>query len=149
MQDENERRVEPPSLTENERNEVLGLSNDPVLRRAWLLYLAQKYLPFDQAIDWARIAEQFIAGSPSDAHRASSRALLHSGGGSSRRSGASIRDSVLQLIKDNPAGLSRGEILQHLDLKGDKAGEISVSNALTALIKRKEITRRERKYRVQ
>lgn len=147
--DEDTGRGERPDLAANEGDEVLGLSNDPVLRRSWLLYQARKYLPFDQAIDWARRAEQFITGSSSDSHPASSRALLHSGGGSSRRGGAGIRDPVLQLIKDNPAGLSRGEILQRLDLKGDKAGETSVSNALTALVKKKEVTRRGRKYRVE
>ena len=140
--------AEAAPISENERLEVLGLAKDPVLRRAWLLHLAQKSLPFDQAIEWARKAEQFITGSSSNALPAS-RALLHSGGGGSRRGGAGIRSSVLQLIKDNPAGLSRGEILQRLDLKGDKAGETAVSNALTVLTKRREIFRRERKYLIE
>ena len=88
--DENAARGEQPYPAANERDDMLGLSkNDPVLRR-WLLYLAQKYLPFDQAIDWARRAEQFITGSPSDSRPASSRALLHSRAGSSRRGGAGI-----------------------------------------------------------
>jgi hypothetical protein len=97
--DEDTSRGERPAVTEKERDEVLGLSNDPVLRRAWLLYLAQKHLPLEQAIDWARRAEQFIAGSHSDAHPASSRALLHSGVGSSRRHGAGIRDQSRQGIR--------------------------------------------------
>jgi hypothetical protein len=72
--------------------------------------------------------------------------MLRSGGGGLRRARTDIRETLLQLIKDNPAGLSRGEILQRLHLKGDKAGEISVSNALTSLIKSNEVVRRDRKY---
>jgi hypothetical protein len=37
----------------------------------------------------------------------------------------------MQVIKDNPSGLTRGEILERMGLKGDKSGEMSVSNALT------------------
>ena len=59
---------------EDERLEVLGLAKDPVLRRSWLLYMAQKALPFDQAIEWARTAEQFITSSPTEAHLSESRA---------------------------------------------------------------------------
>jgi len=60
-----------------------------------------------------------------------------------------MRDNVLEPIKSERAGLSRGEILVRLQRKGDKAGETSVSNALTALLKREQIVRRERKYRVE
>jgi hypothetical protein len=135
---------------EHERLEVLDLAKDPVLRRSWLLYMAQKALPFDQAVEWARTAEQFIAGSPTEAHtpeaRPKSHAMLRSSGGGSRRARSGIRETLVQLIKDNPAGLSRGDILQRLHLKGDKAGEVSVSNALTSLIKSNQIVRRDRKY---
>jgi hypothetical protein len=58
----------------------------------------------------------------------------------------SRREALLQLIKDNPSGLVRGEILQRMGLKGDKAGEMSVSNALTALTKSYQVSRREGKY---
>jgi hypothetical protein len=47
---------------------------------------------------------------------------------------------------ENPAGLSRGEIFVHLGLKGDKSAEKSVSNALTALTKNHQVSRREGKY---
>jgi len=43
----------------------------------------------------------------------------------------SKRDGILRVIKENPAGLSRGEILGKMGLKGNKSGEMSVSNALT------------------
>jgi hypothetical protein len=58
----------------------------------------------------------------------------------------SRREALLQLIKDNPRGLARGEILERMGLKGNKAGEMSVSNALTALTKSNQVSRREGKY---
>ena len=51
------------------------------------------------------------------------------------------------LIGDNPDGLTRGEILERMGLKGDKSGEMSVSNALTALTKRNQVSRMGGKYR--
>jgi hypothetical protein len=58
----------------------------------------------------------------------------------------SKREALLQLIKDNPGGLVRAEILERMGLKGDKAGEMSVSNALTALTKGNQVIRREGRY---
>jgi hypothetical protein len=60
----------------------------------------------------------------------------------------SKREALLQLIRENAAGLTRGEILERMGLKGDKAGEMSVSNALTALTKGKQVMRAEGRYRV-
>lgn len=60
----------------------------------------------------------------------------------------SRREGLLTLIGKNPAGLSRGEILQQMGLKGDKAGEMSVSNALTALTKTGQVSREAGKYRM-
>jgi hypothetical protein len=58
----------------------------------------------------------------------------------------SKREPILKLIADNPDGLSRGEILTKLGVKGDKSGEMSVSNALTALTKGNQIRRDGGKY---
>jgi hypothetical protein len=58
----------------------------------------------------------------------------------------SKRDALMQVIKDNPSGLTRGEILDRMGLKGDKSGEMSVSNALTALTKANQVARREGRY---
>jgi hypothetical protein len=58
----------------------------------------------------------------------------------------SKREALMQVIKDNPSGLTRGEILERMGLKGDKSGEMSVSNALTALTKTNHVTRREGRY---
>ena len=58
----------------------------------------------------------------------------------------SRREALIQVIKDNPSGLTRGEILDRMGLKGDKSGEMSVSNALTALTKANQVTRRDGRY---
>jgi hypothetical protein len=57
----------------------------------------------------------------------------------------SRREQLFQVIKDGH-GLTRGEILEKMGLKGDKTGEMSVSNALTALTKANQVSRREGKY---
>jgi len=56
------------------------------------------------------------------------------------------RDEIVGLIGENPAGMTRGEIIERMGLKGDKSGEMSVSNALSALSKANKIARREGKY---
>jgi hypothetical protein len=58
----------------------------------------------------------------------------------------SKRDALMQVIKENPSGLTRGEILNRMGLKGDKTGEMSVSNALTALTKANQVIRRDGRY---
>ncbi len=58
----------------------------------------------------------------------------------------SRREALMEVIRANSGGLSRGEILQQMGLKGDKSGEMSVSNALTALTKSNEVSRRDGKY---
>ena len=55
------------------------------------------------------------------------------------------RRSVLELIQKSN-GLTRGEILSNLGVKGDKSAEQSVSNALTALKKQNLVVSRDRKY---
>ena len=57
----------------------------------------------------------------------------------------SRREELLNLIGDGN-GLSRREILERIGLKGDKSGEISISSALSLLIKRNQVRREGRKY---
>ena len=45
------------------------------------------------------------------------------------------RNNVLQLLEASPQGMTRGEILDTMNLKGNKSGEQSVSNALKQLKK--------------
>ena len=59
----------------------------------------------------------------------------------------SRREALLELIRQSD-GLSRGELLERMGLKGDKSGEMSVSNALTALTKNNQVLREGGKYRV-
>ncbi len=71
------------------------------------------------------------------------RAPRANGAGGSRT--GSKRAALLQLITEG-GGLTRREILERMGLKGDKTGEMSVSNALTALAKGNQVARREGKY---
>src|SRR5229473_2987194 len=60
----------------------------------------------------------------------------------------SRREGLLALLRETAAGLTRGEILERMGLKGNKTGEMSVSNALTALTKAGQVSRDGGKYRV-
>jgi hypothetical protein len=60
----------------------------------------------------------------------------------------SKRDSLLALLRDNPAGFTRGELLDQMGLKGDKSGEMSVSNALTGLVKSGAVVRVDGRYKL-
>ena len=64
---------------------------------------------------------------------------------STGRSG-SKRDAIIAVLQANPDGLSRGELLEKMGIKGDKSGEMSVSNALTALSKSNQVARKDGKY---
>src|SRR5258708_35070915 len=57
----------------------------------------------------------------------------------------SKREELLGVIRAGD-GLTRGEILEKMGLKGNKSGEMSVSNALTALTKGNQVIRRDGKY---
>jgi hypothetical protein len=67
-------------------------------------------------------------------------------GTASRAPRGSRQQSVLAVIAKSKKGMIRGDILQAMGLKGDKAGERAVSNALTALKKAKRVTAKDRKY---
>lgn len=56
------------------------------------------------------------------------------------------RQAILELVQQHPDGLSRGEIISLMGVKGDKSSEQSVSNALLALTKQSQLGRREGKY---
>jgi hypothetical protein len=58
----------------------------------------------------------------------------------------SRRADLIELLRQSNEGLSRGEILERMGLKGDKSGEMSVSNALTALTKSNSVLRQNGKY---
>ena len=58
----------------------------------------------------------------------------------------SRREGIIEMLKGAAEGLSRGELLEKLGLKGDKPGEMSVSNALTAMTKSNQVRRDGGKY---
>jgi predicted transcriptional regulator len=58
----------------------------------------------------------------------------------------SKREALLQLIRENPGGMSRGQILERMGLKGDKTEAASISSVLAALTKDGQVGRRDRKY---
>src|SRR5262249_40121150 len=55
------------------------------------------------------------------------------------------RPDILAILKEDH-GITRNDILNKMGLKGDKRGESSVSNALTGLIKTKQIRREGYRY---
>ena len=67
------------------------------------------------------------------------------GKGRQRSRRGSKREALMQVIQQGN-GLTRGEILERMGLKGDKSGEMSVSNALTSLTKANQVNRRDGKY---
>jgi hypothetical protein len=70
-------------------------------------------------------------------------------GGTARSGGprrGSKRDGIMAALSDIPHGLTRGELLEKMGLKGNKSGEMSVSNALTALTKSNQVVRKDGKY---
>jgi hypothetical protein len=69
-----------------------------------------------------------------------------SGGGRAGR--GQRRQQVLNAIRSAAAGgATRGEIIEKLSAKGDKALEQSISNALAALFKSKAVKREDGRYR--
>jgi len=69
-----------------------------------------------------------------------------SGNGAARATRRGSKREELMSVIQSGNGLSRGEILEKMGLKGNKAGEMSVSNALTALTKTNAVRREGGKY---
>lgn len=89
--------------------------------------------------------EQAKGGKPARAEKAAAKRAGKRTGGQRARRGEK-RQAVLDVVKQHPDGLTRGEILKLMGVKGDKSGEQSVSNALSALSKQNQLGRREGKY---
>jgi len=56
------------------------------------------------------------------------------------------QETLLSLLGGFPKGMSRGEILENLGLKGNKAGEQSISNALNNMKKAGRVVSKDGKY---
>lgn len=81
--------------------------------------------------------EQVKAGKSSATSQSGSRRT-------GRRSGR--RQEVLNLIKGVSTGLTRGDLLERLNVKGERREEQSVSNALSALKRAGHLDQRDGKY---
>jgi len=67
---------------------------------------------------------------------------------SARGSRGSKQETLLSLIGGSKSGMTRGEILENLGLKGDKKGEQSISNALNNMKKAGKVTAANGRYEV-
>ena len=65
--------------------------------------------------------------------------------GSPRRSG--MRQAIVDIVNENPNGITRGQIIEQLAKDGDEPAGQSVSNALGALKKQGRITADGGRYR--
>jgi len=92
------------------------------------------------------INREFAAIGAYETAKTGKAARQASGGRQPRARRGGRREALLEIIRQSD-GLSRGEILERMGLKGDKAGEMSVSNALTALTKNNQVHREGGKYR--
>jgi hypothetical protein len=66
--------------------------------------------------------------------------------GGSRGPRGSKQDTLVALLASHPDGLTRGEIIDALGVKGDKRGEGSVSNALTTMKKAGKLAAKDGRY---
>ena len=58
------------------------------------------------------------------------------------------QEEVLRVIEQQPSGMTRGEVIAAIGVKGSKSGAQSVSNALTALKKAGKIASTDGKWQV-
>ena len=58
------------------------------------------------------------------------------------------RNEVLTLVQSFPHGATRADLIDKLNIKGDKAAEQSLSNALASLKKQGHLTQTDGKYAV-
>lgn len=63
-----------------------------------------------------------------------------------RAARGSRQETLLSLIAGNPDGMTRGDILTNLGVKGDKAAEGSISNALNTMKKAGKLSSKDGKY---
>ena len=115
--------------------------------RAKLTAARQSLLSERQSID-ARLAALDSEFSAIDAYeRAKTGKAIGRVGAATPRGGrapnGSRRESILRMLSVTPSGMTRGELLQASGVKGDRAGEGSVSNALSALQKAGRVVRQD------
>jgi hypothetical protein len=126
-----------------ERDEILNQQKDLENK---LTEVNREFVAID-AYEAAKIGKAAAPRRQSTVARESTAAIKQpSAEAPARSQRGSRREALLQVIGGEPNGLSRGEIFHRLGLKGNKSTEKSVSNALTALTKNNQVSRREGKY---
>jgi hypothetical protein len=90
-------------------------------------------------IDFAAVAayESAKKGKPAKADEKKQRAPRQTG----------KRNEVLKLVEQYPQGVTAGELKDKLGIRGDKQGEQSLSNALSALKKSGQLIQEDGKYK--
>jgi len=83
-----------------------------------------------------------------DAYRTAGQARSPRRGATPRGRRSGKREELLAKIREHPQGITRGELLDLMQLKGDKSGEQSVSNALSALKRQGVLVQEGGKYTV-
>ena len=94
----------------------------------------------------AEIDREYAAIDAYEAAKSGKAARQTSKGRAAPSRRGSKRDAIIAVLQANPDGLTRGELLEKMGLKGNKSGEMSVSNALTALSKSNQVARKDGKY---
>lgn len=122
-------------MIEKERARLGALRDDLLAQRA---RIATQLADIDQELAAIGAYERAKQGKPVRAAKA---------GKSIRAPRGAKREELLSLIEDTP-GLTRGEIIEKLGIKGDKSQEQSISNALAALKKSGTITATDGKYAI-
>ncbi len=69
------------------------------------------------------------------------KAIVRGGKAATRVRRGSRREEIISVLGAAPRGMKRGELLDKVGVKGDKSAEMSVSNALSALYTKGQITR--------
>ena len=117
------------TMIEKERERLNGLRQDAVTRRS---VIDDEIAEVDKELSAIAAYEKAKTGKKKTGTRAA------------RTTGR--RAELITLINGTPEGLTRGDILDKLGLKGDKTGEQSISNALNNLKKAGKLAQREGRY---
>ena len=122
-------------MIEKERTRLGALRDDLLAQRA---RIATQLAEIDQELAAIGAYERAKLGKPARTIKAAKNTRAPRG---------AKREELLALIEDTP-GLTRGEIIEKLGIKGDKSQEQSISNALATLKKAGTIAATDGKYAI-
>lgn len=93
----------------------------------------------------ADVDNQFLAVEAYEAAK-KGRTVTIAGPRTTRAPRGARQKAVLEHIQKAPNGLTRGELIEAMGVKGDKSGEQSISNALNNMKKARRISSKEGRY---